>query len=69
MVRNNRNSKLVLLAAGISALALTLTACGSSSDSADATATTSDAPAEVEVVDGVPATLVGMHIEGAEGGA
>ncbi len=69
MVRNNRNSKLVVLAAGISALALTLTACGSSSDSADATATTSDAPAEVEVVDGVPATLVGMHIEGAEGGA
>ena len=69
MVRNNRNSKLVVLAAGLSALALTLTACGSSSDSADATATTSDAPAEVEVVDGVPATLVGMHIEGAEGGA
>ena len=69
MVRNNRNSKLVVLAAGLTALALTLTACGSSSDSADATATTSDAPAEVEVVDGVPATLVGMHIEGAEGGA
>ena len=67
MVRNNRNSKLAVLAAGFSALALTLTACGSSSDSADPTTTTSDAP--VEVVDGVPATLVGMHIEGAEGGA
>ncbi len=67
MVRNNRNSKLVVFAAGVSALALTLTACGSSTDSADPTTTSSDSPAEV--VDGVPATLVGMHIEGAEGGA
>ncbi len=67
MVRNNRNSKLVVFAVGVSALALTLTACGSSPDSADPTTTSSDSPAEV--VDGVPATLVGMHIEGAEGGA
>ena len=69
MVRDHRNSKIVVLAAGISALALTLTACGSSTDNADSTTTASDAPAEEEVVDGVPATLVGMHIEGAEGGA
>ena len=69
MVRDHRNSKIVVLAAGISALALTLTACGSSTDNADSTTTASDAPADQEVVDGVPATLVGMHIEGAEGGA
>ena len=52
MVRNNRNSKIVVLAAVISTLALTLTACGSSTDNADSTTTASDAPAEEEVVDG-----------------
>jgi len=67
MVRNNRNSKVVALVAGISALALTLTACGSSSENADPSAPSSESP--VAEVDGVPASIVGMHIEGAEGGA
>ena len=68
MVRNNRNSKVVALVAGISVLALTLTACGSSGpDGADPTATSSESA--TEVVNGVPASTVGMHIEGAEGGA
>ena len=67
MVRNNRNSKVVALVAGISALALTLTACGSSSENADPSAPSSESP--VAEVDGVPASIVSMHIEGAEGGA
>ncbi len=68
MVWNIGHSKVVSLVAGVSALALILTACGSSgSDDADPTATSSESA--TEVVGGVPASTVGMHIEGAEGGA
>jgi hypothetical protein len=65
MVRNSHT--LTLAAAGIAALALTLSACGSDgggSTSPDGTA--GESAVETVEANGVPASLIGLHIEGVE---
>ncbi len=65
---STRRTALGLIAA-VSAASLMLTACGGGdSDSAGSPTETSTESSTVEV-DGVSPTIVGMHIEGAEGGA
>ena len=66
MVRNPRNSKSAVVATGVASLALILTGCNSSVTDVTPTET----PTQV-VVDpnAVPASTVGLHIEGVEGGA
>jgi len=66
MVRNLRNSKSAVVATGVASLALILTGCNSSVTDVTPTET----PTQV-VVDpnAVPASTVGLHIEGVEGGA
>lgn len=65
-VRKHRKSALGIVAA-VSAASMVLTACGGSSDDPSADASPSDSATVVDE-NGVPATLVGMHIEGVEGG-
>lgn len=56
--------KLAPLAATIAAAALVLSACGGGGDAAPAASTATGAPAPA--ADGVPASQVGMHVEGVE---
>ena len=66
MVRNSAKSKVAAVVSSAAALALILTGCNSAATDVAPT----DTPTEV-VADpnGVPAAIVGMHIEGVEGGA
>lgn len=63
--RKHRKSALSLVVA-VSAAALVLTGCNSAATDVTPTVAATDAPADPN---GVPASTVGMHIEGAEGGA
>ena len=63
MVRNSR--KLVTLIAVTAAVALTAAGCSGGSDAAPTAAPTSSATSAPSAT-GVPASLVGMHVEGAE---
>ena len=71
MVRNARRTSrksVVAIGAVMAAGAVVLSACGGGSSEPAATDTATDTPAVVEP-NGVPATTVGLHIEGVEGGA
>lgn len=65
MVR--KSHKLTLAVAGVAAFALTLSACGSGGGDTSSGEDSTDAGTEVVVEeDGVPANLIGLHIEGVE---
>ena len=66
MVRNSR--KITLAAAGLAAFALTLTACGGGGGETPTGGETPGGSEETAVVEenGVPANLIGLHIEGVE---
>lgn len=68
MVRNSQRK--LALAASLAALALGVSACGGGGSSAPAeTGDAAATSAPAAEANGVPASLIGMHIEGAEAGA
>ncbi len=66
MVRNSAKPKAAVIAAGVTSLALILTGCNSSATDVTPSATPTDLPVDANAV---PASMVGLHIEGVEGGA
>ncbi|MDP1876041.1 MAG: endo-1,4-beta-xylanase [Actinomycetota bacterium] len=67
MVRNR--TKLTSAAIGLAGIAFLATACSSGSPEPESPTATAAATEAVPPANAVPATLVGMHIEGAEAGA
>ena len=67
MVRNRR--QLTALAAGMMAAALAVTACSSGGDEPAPSGSAAPSGSTAPDAGGVPASLVGMHVEGAEAGA
>ena len=67
MVRNR--TKLTSAAIGIAGIALLASACSSGSPEPETPSASASATEALPPANAVPATLVGMHIEGAEAGA
>jgi len=66
MVWNSTNSKAAVIGAGVLSLTMILTGCNSAATDVAPTAAPTDAPVDANAT---PGSLVGLHIEGVEGGA
>ena len=66
MVRNSTNTKAAVIGAGVLSLAMILTGCNSAATDVTPTVTPTEVPVDANAV---PASMVGLHIEGVEGGA